>query len=34
LAEFYSKGFSNNDSLKLELQLDNYIDDMQWDIFF
>jgi hypothetical protein len=29
LAEFYSKGFSNNDSLKLELQLDNYIDDMQ-----
>jgi hypothetical protein len=34
LAEFYPKGFSNNDSLRLELQLDNYIDDMQWDIFF
>ena len=29
LAEFYPKDFSNNDLLKLELQLDNYIDDMK-----
>jgi len=31
LAEFYPKDFSNNDLLKLELQLDNYIDDMRRD---
>jgi hypothetical protein len=31
LAEFYPKEFSNNDLLKLELQLDNYIDDIRQD---
>ena len=31
LAEFYPKEFSNNNLLKLELQLDNYIDDMRQD---
>ncbi|XP_022683490.1 uncharacterized protein LOC111257714 [Setaria italica] len=31
LAEFYPKDFSNNDFLKLELQLDNYINDMRRD---
>ncbi|XP_072147483.1 uncharacterized protein [Setaria viridis] len=31
LAEFYPKDFSNNDLLKLELQLDNYINDMRRD---
>ncbi|XP_066333860.1 uncharacterized protein [Miscanthus floridulus] len=34
LAEFYPKDFSNNDLLKLELQLDNYIDDMRQDASF
>ncbi|XP_012703723.1 uncharacterized protein LOC105914997 [Setaria italica] len=34
LAEFYTKDFSNNDLLKLELQLDNYIDDMRRDDSF
>ena len=34
LAEFYPKDFSNNDLLKLELQLDNYIDDMLPDDSF
>ncbi|XP_072147817.1 uncharacterized protein [Setaria viridis] len=34
LAEFYPKDFSNNDLLKLELQLDNYIDDMRRDDSF
>ncbi|XP_066358052.1 uncharacterized protein [Miscanthus floridulus] len=29
LTEFYPKDFSNNDLLKLEMQLDNYIDDMR-----
>jgi hypothetical protein len=29
LAEFYPKEFSNNNLLKLKLQLDNYIDDMR-----
>jgi hypothetical protein len=29
LAEFYPNDFSNNNLLQLELQLDNYIDDMQ-----
>ncbi|XP_004954949.1 uncharacterized protein LOC101779254 [Setaria italica] len=29
LTEFYPKDFSNNDLLKFELQLDNYIDDMR-----
>ena len=29
LAEFYLKEFSNNNLLKLELQLDNYIDYMR-----
>ncbi|XP_072149495.1 uncharacterized protein [Setaria viridis] len=31
LAEFYPKDFSNNDLLQLELQLDNYINDMRRD---
>ena len=31
LAEFYPKDFSNNNLLRLELQLDNYIDDMRQD---
>ena len=31
LAEFYPKEFSINNLLKLELQLDNYIDDMRQD---
>ncbi|XP_066311430.1 uncharacterized protein [Miscanthus floridulus] len=34
LAEFYPKDFSNNNLLKLELQLDNYIDDMRQDASF
>ncbi|XP_066396254.1 uncharacterized protein [Miscanthus floridulus] len=34
LAKFYPKDFSNNDLLKLELQLDNYIDDMRQDASF
>ena len=34
LAEFYPKEFSNNNLLKLELQLDNYIDDMRHDDSF
>ncbi|XP_066384627.1 uncharacterized protein [Miscanthus floridulus] len=34
LTEFYPKDFSNNDLLKLELQLDNYIDDMRQDASF
>ncbi|XP_066395775.1 uncharacterized protein [Miscanthus floridulus] len=34
LAEFYPKDFSNNDLLKLKLQLDNYIDDMRQDASF
>ncbi|XP_066323270.1 uncharacterized protein [Miscanthus floridulus] len=34
LAEFYPKDFSNNDLLKLELQLDNYIDDIRQDTSF
>jgi len=34
LAEFYPKDFSNNDLLKLELQLDNYIDDIRQDASF
>lgn len=31
LAEFYPKEFSKNNLLKLELQLDNYIDDIRQD---
>jgi hypothetical protein len=31
LAEFYRTDFSNNNLLQLELQLDNYIDDMKRD---
>jgi hypothetical protein len=31
LAEFYPNDFSNNNLLQLELQLDNYIDDVQRD---
>ncbi|XP_066324611.1 uncharacterized protein [Miscanthus floridulus] len=31
LAEFYPKDFSNNNLLRLELQLDNYIDDIRQD---
>ena len=31
LAEFYAKEFSNNNLLKLELQLHNYIDDIRQD---
>ena len=31
LAEFYPNDISGNDLLKLELQLDNYIDDMRQD---
>ncbi|XP_066373509.1 uncharacterized protein [Miscanthus floridulus] len=34
LVEFYPKDFSNNDLLKLELQLDNYINDMRQDAIF
>ncbi|XP_066395765.1 uncharacterized protein [Miscanthus floridulus] len=34
LAKFYPKDFSNNDLLKLELQLDNYINDMRQDAIF
>jgi hypothetical protein len=34
LAEFYPKDFSSNDLLKLELQLDNYIDDIRQDASF
>ena len=34
LAEFYPKELSNNNLLKLELQLDNYIDDMRHDDSF
>ena len=34
LVEFYPKDFSNNVLLKLELQLDNYIDDMRQDASF
>ncbi|XP_066395771.1 uncharacterized protein [Miscanthus floridulus] len=34
LAEFYPKDFSNNDLLKLKLQLDNYINDMRQDAIF
>ncbi|XP_066341129.1 uncharacterized protein [Miscanthus floridulus] len=34
LAKFYPKEFSNNNLLKLELQLDNYIDDMRHDDSF
>ena len=34
LAEFYPKDFSNNDLLKLELQLDNYINNMRQDASF
>jgi hypothetical protein len=34
LAEFYPKEFSSNILLKLELQLDNYIDDMRRDDSF
>ncbi|XP_066374040.1 uncharacterized protein [Miscanthus floridulus] len=34
LAEFYPNEFSNNNLLKLELQLDNYIDDMRHDDSF
>jgi hypothetical protein len=29
LAEFYHNGFSSSDLLRLEMQLDNYIDDMR-----
>jgi hypothetical protein len=29
LAEFYPNDFSNSDLLRLEMQLDNYIDDMR-----
>jgi hypothetical protein len=31
LAKFYPNDFSNNNLLQLELQLDNYIDDVQQD---
>jgi hypothetical protein len=34
LAKFYPKEFSNNNLLKLELQLHNYIDDMSQDDSF
>jgi hypothetical protein len=34
LAEFYLKEFSNNNLLKLELQLHKYIDDMRQDDSF
>ena len=34
LVEFYPKEFSNNNLLKLELQLHNYIDDMRQDDSF
>jgi hypothetical protein len=34
LAEFYPKEFSNNNLLKLELQLHNYIDDIRRDDSF
>ena len=34
LAEFYPKEFSNNNLLKLELQLDNYINNMRHDDSF
>jgi hypothetical protein len=34
LAEFYPNDFSNSDVLRVEMQLDNYIDDMRRDVIF
>jgi hypothetical protein len=34
LAEFYPNDFSNSDLLRLEMQLDNYIDDMRREDIF
>jgi hypothetical protein len=34
LAEFYPNDFSSSDLLRLEMQLDNYIDDMRREDIF
>jgi hypothetical protein len=34
LTELYPNVFSNSDVLRLEMQLDNYIDDMRRDVIF